>query len=321
VGRGGQRQWNRIQNDAGGILTTLYSFCSLINCADGVFPYGPLAQATNGKFYGTTYEGGANHNTEFCSGECGTVFEVAGAGTLTTLYNFCSLAGCADGAEPEGPLLQAVDGNLYGTTAGGGNDGNGTVFKLTPAGTLTTLYSFCSLTNCIDGSRPQGSLVQATDGNFYGVTSDGGGNNRGTIFEMTPAGTLSTLYSFCAQVLCPDGELPSGELLQATNGNFYGTTSEGGTHNDGTVFRLSTGLGPFVALLRNPAKVGQQFGILGYGLTGTSSVSFNGTPASFKAQSDTLLIATVPAGATTGYVTVTTPSGTLTSNVPFRVIP
>jgi uncharacterized repeat protein (TIGR03803 family) len=108
--------------------------------------------------------------------------------------------------------------------------------------------------------------------------------------------------------------------VQGTDGNFYGTTFEGGGSYDGTVFRISMGLGPFVTFVRGAGKVAGTVGILGQGFTGTTSVSLNGIPASFTVVSATLIKATVPAGATTGYVTVTTPSGTLTSNVPFHVI-
>ncbi len=131
---------------------------------------------------------------------------------------------------------------------------------------------------------------------------------------FTPEGTLTTLHSFDYYT---DGAWPPGGLLQATDGTFYGVT-EGGS---GTLFSLDMGLGPFVSFVHNPAKVGGSFGILGQGLTGTTGVSLNGTLATFTVKSDTLILATVPAGATTGYVTVTTPSGTLTSNVPFHVMP
>lgn len=209
------------------------------------------------------------------------------------------------------------------TSAAGANCGPygcGTLFEVS-GNHLSTLYTFCNLANCADGSKPV-SLIQGSDGNFYGSTNEGGtGNPRyGTVFKFTSAGALTTLYSFCSTTGCADGKFPVG-LLQATNGIFYGTTGEGGTSNDGTVFSLNDGLAPFVSFIRNPAKVGQQFGILGYGLTGTSSVSLNGVTTGFTVKSDTLLTATVPTGATTGYVTVTTPSGTLTSNVPFHVIP
>jgi uncharacterized repeat protein (TIGR03803 family) len=303
---------------AAGSLTTLYSFCSASACADGKDPVAALVQGTNGNFYGVTALGGFNSE--------GTVFEITPEGKLTTLYTFCSLTNCADGSEPQASPVQASDGNLYGTTYRGGvsefcpDTFCGTVFKITPAGIFTTLYSFCSLAACADGRIPYSSLVQSTDGNFYGTTFGDGAYGGGTVFALTPAGTLTTVYNFCSLTDCADGSAPYAGLLQATNGNFYGTTYLGGTHNYGTIFSLNTGLAPFVSFIRNPAKIGQQFGILGYGLADTSSVSFNGTPAKFKTQSDTLLIATVPSGATTSYVTVTTPSGTLTSNVPFRVM-
>ena len=129
------------------------------------------------------------------------------------------------------------------------------------------------------------------------------------------------LYSFCSESGCDGGFQPMGGLVQATNGEFYGTTSDGGVGGSGIVYSLDGGLKPFVAFVRSYGKVGQKIGILGQGFTGTTSVSLNGTAASFRVVSDTFIEATVPVGATTGYVTVTTPGGTLTSNVPFRVLP
>jgi uncharacterized repeat protein (TIGR03803 family) len=137
------------------------------------------------------------------------------------------------------------------------------------------------------------------------------------VFEMSPAGMLITLHNFEG----PDGSNPYAPLFQATDGNFYGTTYIGGVYDDGTIFSLATGLGPFVTFVRAAGRAGQTGGILGQGLTGTTDVSLNGTPAAFTVVSDTFIKATVPVGATTGYVTVTTPTGTLTSNVPFYVIP
>jgi len=199
----------------------------------------------------------------------------------------------------------------------------GTVFQITPTGKLTTVYSFCSQPGCRDGLEPVSGVIQAEDGNFYGTTMIGGGPGClsdagcGTVYQLTPAGVLTTLHSFDKT----DGEDPVAALLQGTNGVFYGETLYGGTSEYGTVFGVNTGLGPFVAFVRGAAKAEQQFGILGQGFTGTTAVSLNGTPASFTVKSDTFILATVPAGATTGYVTVTTPSGTLTSNKPFVVIP
>ncbi len=216
---------------AGGTLTTLYSFCSEVNCTDGAEPLAGLVQGTDGNFYGTASSGGTYGQ--------GTVFKVTSEGVLTTLYSFCSQTNCADGAEPLAGLVQATNGNFYGTTWDGGASGAGTVFAITPAGQLTTLYSFCSQTNCADGANSYAVLVQATNGNFYGTTWDGGASYAGTVFEITPAGQLTTLYSFCSQANCADGEGPPAGLVQATNGNFYGTTNYGGANGAGTVFGIT----------------------------------------------------------------------------------
>jgi uncharacterized repeat protein (TIGR03803 family) len=307
-----------------GVLTTLHNFAGLPN--DGANPDAGLVQSADGNFYGTTPFGGSGTS---CDAGCGTIFRIAQDGKLTILHNF----NYADGAEPIGGLVLATDGNFYGTTASGAN-GFGTFFRITPVGKLTTLYSFCAQTDCIDGGIPVGALVQATDGNFYGTTAFVGPINTcrwtptyilsacGTIFRMTPDGTLTTLHTLSFS----DGAYPAGGLLQATSGIFYGTTFSGGEPNClldgcGTIFSLDVGLGPFVSLERYSGRVGETGGILGQGFTGTTSVSLNGTSASFTVESDTFIEATVPTGATTGYVTVTTPTGTLTSNVPFYVIP
>jgi uncharacterized repeat protein (TIGR03803 family) len=315
-----------------GTLTTLYTFCSQTGCADGQNPYAGLAQATNGDFYGTTYAGGAN-----CpAGGCGTIFKITPSGSLTTLYTFCSQTGCADGQNPEGRLVQATNGDFYGTTyAGGANcppNGCGTIFKITPSGMLTTLYSFCSQSGCSDGELPIAGLVQATDGSFYGTTAygganeGGGGSSAGTVFKITPMGALTTLYNFCSQSACVDGSYPVAALVQATNGDFYGTTFFGGTSATcylgcGTVFDLSVGLGPFVVTQPTSGKVGMPVKILGTNLTGATSVTFNGTAAVFQVLSSSEIKASVPAGATTGTVEVVIPRGALSSNVTFRVLP
>jgi uncharacterized repeat protein (TIGR03803 family) len=205
----------------GGVLTTLYSFCSLPNCADGSNPVTGLTKGSNGNFYGVAGNGGAYN--------AGTVFEITPSGTLTTLYSFCSQANCVDGSGPVAALLQASDGNLYGSTYKGGTTGYGTLFKITPTGTLTTLHSFCLKTNCADGSSPYGTLLQTKSGNFFGTTYTGGANeSSGTIFKLTPAGKLFTLYSFCAKASCADGDGPYGGLLLTKNGDLYGTTGYGG---------------------------------------------------------------------------------------------
>ena len=284
-------------------LTILHTF----EGPDGAHPYPGPIQASDGNLYETTWVGGANDG--------GTVFKITPKGLLTILNGFCTPFDCLDGHAPAAGVVQAIDGNLYGTTAFGGEWTWGTVFKVTPDGEVTTLHSFCSPSEC-DGEAVYPGIIQATDGNFYGMTS-GGIGGWGTVFKITPQGVVTTLHSFSGV----DGGVPYGGLLQATNGILYGVTSQGGTNNGGVVFSLDVGLGPFVALVRDSGKVGGTGGILGQGFTGTTAVSLNGTPASFTVVSDTYIRAAVPPVATTGYVTVSTPSGTLTSNKVFQVLP
>jgi uncharacterized repeat protein (TIGR03803 family) len=303
-----------------GTLTTLYSFCSKTGCTDGALPNAGLVQATDGNFYGTTNSGGI----PVADTDYGTVFKISPEGTLTTLHSFSY----TDGGQPDGALIQASDGNLYGTTSEGGPNLYGTVFQITlPGGTLTTLNSFSNT----DGAVPFAGLLQGTDGNLYGTTLEGGSsvNGDGTIFKITTGGTLSSLYSFCLKTHCPDGDFPYAGLVQHTNGTFYGTASAGGSTSGsdcegdacGTVFSLSVGLGPFVETQTTSGKVGAAVKILGTDLTGATSATFNGTAAVFDVVSASEITTTVPAGATTGDVTVTTPTGTLTSNKEFLVTP
>jgi uncharacterized repeat protein (TIGR03803 family) len=197
---------------------------------NGAYPYASLVQGPNGDLFGTATGGGKNNS--------GTVFEITNVGKLTTLYDFCSKAKCADGTFPEASLLLAANGNFYGTTKYGGfacdiaTMGCGTVFEITPQGKLTTLYTFCLKggENCSDGANPQTPLIQGTSGNFYGTTFSGGNSNDGgTLFEITPAGNLTTLYRFCSKAgqNCPDGTGPTG-VIQGTDGKLYGTTTGGG---------------------------------------------------------------------------------------------
>src|SRR6516164_5148138 len=192
------------------IFTTLHSF----NGTDGSQPTAELVQGTDGKLYGTTQLGG---DLSSCSGlGCGTVFKITRRGRLRTLYRFCSQSGCPDGQFPAAALVQSTKGTLYGTTTFGGAHGWGTVFKITPQGKLTTLYSFCSQLlqgACADGQEPNAGLVRGADGNFYGTTEGGGINGRtygGTVFKITPSGILTTLYNFCSQSGCTDGTIPTG---------------------------------------------------------------------------------------------------------------
>lgn len=292
-----------------GDLTTLYSFCAQANCTDGAVPKTPPLQMANGVIYGTTENGGKNAS--------GNVYAFTPQGKLVNLYSFPS----ADPFVAVPRLIQGSDGNLYGVTQyGGAATNDGSVFKITPQGNFTNLYNFCPLSNCADGAAPV-SLIQGSDGNLYGTTQGGGNpNDAGTIFKITPQGVLTTLYTFCQGSTCIDGENPQS-LMQDTNGVFYGTTGGGGSLGGGTVFSLSLGLAPFVRTSPGFGKVGAKIGILGTNLTGTTSVTINGTAAAFTVVSDSYIMATVPNGATSGNVEATTSSGTLNSNMPFQVLP
>lgn len=366
---GGVNRWGTVfKITPTGKLTTLHSF----NSTDGWVAQGSgLIQADNGNFYGTTFYGGAYGQ--------GTVFEISPSETFTSLYSFCANSGCPDGDQPNG-LTQGVDGNIYGTTLGGGVTDNcnaastgGTFFQLTPAGTLTTLAVFCRLS----GFLPNSTLVQAANGNFYGTTAAGGVSihaDQGTVYEMTPTGSITSLYSFCLQTDCPDGKTPigialgsdgnfygttelanasykgtiyevtpagqlttlhsftptngnfingsspTGPMLLHTNGTLYGLTGLGGKHGIGSIFSFATGLQPFVKTIPTFGAVGTNVIILGTNLTGATAVSFNGAPAKFKVASASEITTSVPVGATSGTVTVTTAGGKkLTSNVTFRL--
>ena len=222
-------------------FTTLANFDS----ANGSSPTASLIQGTDGNLYGTTLSGGGGSSC-FVGGGCGTIFKITPAGTLTTLYNFCSQSGCTDGIFPYGGLVQGTDGNFYGTASNGG-DGWGTVFKITPDGTLTTLHVF----ELFEGATPKGTLVQGTDGNFYGTTVEGGANFEGSVFVMMPDGTLTTLSSLGAE---DSGGAPYAGLVQGTDGNFYGTGSRGGNGN-GMVFTV-TATGTFTMLYSFCAQSG-----------------------------------------------------------------
>jgi len=277
-----------------GVVTVVHAF----NGTDGGSPNG-LIQATDGNFYGTTQTQGTSY--------CGTIFKMTPNGELTTLYNF---TGGADGAIPYAALVEASDGYLYGTTSDGYDDyGYGTIFKISLGGAFTTLYSF---TGGADGSSPHSALIQGTDGNFYGTAELGGASSAcddgcGTVFRMTPEGDLTALYNFGAT----DGRSPYGALFQATDGNLYGTTLQGGPygrHVAGKTLPIS-------------GSVGDTIRILGTDLTGATSATFNGAPATFTVEQPSEIIATVPTGATTGKLQVATPGGPLLSNIAFRVTP
>jgi len=195
----------------------LFSF----NGQDGGYSYAALIQAANGNFYGTTEYGGTNGQ--------GAVFCLSTNGVLSMLASFTD---DLNGSSPKAALVQGSDGNFYGTTEYGGSNNYGTVFKMTPAGALTTLHSFDNA----DGYYPCAALVQGTDGGFYGTTSGGGSDSDGTVFRITASGAFTTLHSFDYS----DGEFPCAALVQGADGSFYGTTEYGGAGYYGTVFKITT---------------------------------------------------------------------------------
>jgi uncharacterized repeat protein (TIGR03803 family) len=164
-------------------------------------------------------------------------------------------------------------------------------------------------------------LIQATDGNFYGTTESAGAGQEGTVYSITSSGAFTLLYSFCTQPDCADGAIGFAGLTQGTDGTIYGPTERGGSADDGTIFSLSMGLGPFVETVPTSGKVGAVVTILGSNLAGATAVSFNGTRAAITSDKSSEIKTKVPAGATTGTIEITTSAGTLKSNVAFRITP
>jgi len=201
-----------------GTLTTLVSFSQYSNA--GSAAWAELLQGSDGNYYGTTSQGGTEGY--------GTIFKInLSQKTFATLVSFNT----TNGSTPQAGLLQGKDGNFYGTTSEGGTGDYGTVFRITPAGTLTTLASFTGN----NGAHPYAALTLANDGNFYGTTYSGGAYGYGTVFKLTPAGMLSTLISFNNN----NGSYPLCQLVQGADGNLYGTTQQGGDNGYGSIFKLT----------------------------------------------------------------------------------
>jgi uncharacterized repeat protein (TIGR03803 family) len=365
---------------------------------NGSNPGAGLTLGTDGNYYGTTVMGG--------SANAGVLYKISTAGTYTVLHQF---AGGGDGVNPYGPPIQASDGNFYGATAGSGST-NATIYKYTASGAYSVIYTFSEFTTGYwvygvtqgtdgllyatsnsggpensgtlvklttsgvlkethtfnpsnDGGygpiEPIGAPIQASDGNFYGTTQAGGTDREGTLYQVTSSFGVNDRYNFGIDtgsnpspglIQGSDGNiygvtsagganvyswslndigiaslfvLPAGffinGMMQDTSGMFYGTSWTGGPDNDGYLYSFDMGLGPFIAFVKAQGKVGATVQILGQGFTGTTAVTFNGVPASFSIVSDTYMTAVVPSGATTGAVVATTPAGTLTSNKSFLV--
>ena len=233
-----------------------------------------IVQGADGNFYGVGITGGNNAG--------GSIFKATPAGDAGHLYVFCATAPCRDGKTPNG-LVLASDGNFYGTARRGGQRGDGIVFRASPTGGATTIYSFCADTpTCTNGLFPEGELIQGSDGDLYGTAANGGLHNAGIVFKITLSGVFTKLYDFCSQPNCADGLRPGTGLVEARNGLFYGTTLGAGANGSGgTIFRISSsgklstlysfcaqpncadGANPLTSLL--PATDGNMYGATGSG--------------------------------------------------------
>jgi len=330
-----------------GTLTVLYTFTG---GADGRAPQAPPVEGLDGNFYGTTPYGGS-------SASCGTIYKITPSGTFSVLYTFVNAS--TDACEPFAPLVLGTDGNFYGTATYGhyvtfritpsgkytplslngvtlygmygpliqgtngffyGGDSANHIFKMSGNGSATILYT---LNGTTDGNQPYDGVEQASDGNFYGTTQSGGTSNDcssnlgtcGVLFKVTPRGSYTVLHDFED----PDGYEPDA-IIQHTNGIIYGQATFGGTATGGTFWSWSAQLHPFISLLPYSGKVGSRVGILGQGFSSSSVVKFNGVQATkVKRTGSTFLMATVPAGASDGFVTVTTGATKLTSMKKFTV--
>jgi uncharacterized repeat protein (TIGR03803 family) len=207
--------------------------------SDGVGPEGGLVLANDGFLYGTTYTGGLAGN--------GTIFRVSTAGVLTSLHSFSAADANGlntDGSTPRAKLVQANDGNLYGTTVLGGPSAEGVIFRISLSGVFSIVYAFPAVDANglnVSGTQPSAPLILASDGNLYGVAEHGGANGLGTVFAVTPVGQFIVLHTFSAGPTSSnlDGGLPTASLMQARDGNLYGTTSAYGGQGYGTIFRIT----------------------------------------------------------------------------------
>ena len=286
--------------------------CSLIS-PSVLIPFGalsPVVQATDGYFYGTS------------SSESGAVFRFSPTGMAKIVHTFIP----SEGSAPNGPVLQASDGNLYGTTASGGplGSGSGVIYKLTLGGKLTVTHAFDRISKFAEGYRAHAGLLEATDGFLYGSTRYGGdpacgpgGTGCGVLFKITKSGNYTVLHTFHSA----EPAQPQATQIQHTNGKIYGLLNGPNFSDGGAIYSLNVGLKPFVRLMTRSGTAGQKVQILGQSLAGATKVKFGTGSASFEVVIDKILTALVPVAGTTGSVTVTTPSGTLTSSNKFKVIP
>jgi uncharacterized repeat protein (TIGR03803 family) len=278
-----------------GSLTNLYSFpAATNNSGEVVYDLGSndLAQGTDGNFYGTTRSGGANFT--------GTIFVISPSGSFSNLHTFAAQTTNSsghltslDGATPTGALAEGTDGNFYGTTQSGGTNGTGTIFQITPGGAFTSLYSFSRSGAGLvttSGAVPN-ALVLGSKGTFYGTTQQGGVDNSGTFFKFTIASGFTHIYSFNGEAPGNNPIIPNGALVQGTNGNFYGTSTFGGSQGGGCIFEI-TNTGGVTVLHSFPQLNAGASGALTLGLDG----NFYGTTAGSGLTGEGTLFRMTPEG-------------------------
>jgi uncharacterized repeat protein (TIGR03803 family) len=292
-----------------GVYTILHHFKN--SQTDGSIPLAPMIVGKDGNLYGTTNGGGIT----------GTVFRITPAGAFKLLHRFDGIND--HGGLPSAPLVQGIDGNFYGTTKGAGNFvTQGNIFKITPAGAYTNLHTFSSANAFAGGTLPTAGLVQASDGNFYGLTSAGGkpqgtpAGNAGVLFKITPQGVYTVIHTFDGLT---EGIEPFQSLVQHTNGKLYGALTFGGGGH-GSIFSLDVGAKPFVLAQPNAGKAGGTVGLFG-DFTRATSTTFNGVNASTSGALSTFRIATVPAGPATGLIKINKAVNPISSFKPFFVVP
>jgi len=337
-----------------GVTTILYSFT---NGADGGFPWAPPIQAPDGNIYGVTNNGtnpgraykinpttgafsviailpsqtiaplilgtdGNLYGTTPKGGDFnqGTVFRLTTKGALKAIHSFASTG--TDGLNPAGPVLQAADGKLYGTTNWGGANSLGTVFVMsTSGGGYKVLHSFQNSGGVTDGENPPAGMVQGSDGFLYSVATRGGVNSQGTFFKINTKGTtFAVLHDFAAA----SGDTPFSTPVLHTNGIIYGTTEHGGSQlpTYGVFYSYNANLQPFASLvIITSGHVGDAAGILGQGFLSATGVSFGNGPGQLIPINDTAAIVSPLAGAMTGPIKVHIPTGDLTTPQTYYVLP
>src|SRR5580698_3752124 len=292
-----------------GVYSLVYSFQGPPN--DTVLPLG-LIEGTDGNLWGVG-------NGWIISG--GGIFKITLAGKESLVYTFQPNPDGAflDGESPDANLIQGSNGDFYGTTEEGGSANEGTIFEITAGGKETVLYSFPNQT---DGAYPSLPLTQAPNGLLFGAVTDcaGGGCAQAGLFDITAKGVYKNLYLY--PLVCSNCGQPEAPLLLSTNGTFYSTTEQGGI-GVGSFYSLSNNYSPFISLVNVTSSAeGTQVGILGQGFSSKSVVEFGGTKATtIKPSGANYILATVPTGALTGDVTVTTGSTVLSTTASYKITP